>query len=1318
MNRMQRRALSEARKSVLPMKESSDIEQLLDQSKIPYEVKDGIIHFPFVYGDSAALAKAASVHAELLDRYPEIGALKFSTEGAYFDPKGLENEELDPMLVTLGKKGGLVKNESTVEALNYDNIPREKWRHMTIGEFKSQVQREMAGRKVLFNEDKDLPDTLRAMYYDPTKTEWVLIGVYDGEINEGAIDTEGAAPPKPAPQKKGFLARLRGESDTKKYSAGDQVRINNYRSYDALGGDTAEGTVMFYWDDGRVAVDVDGGQSNVNPEDLELIPRLGESIKWEAEVDQTDLSQVSDEDLVALQQQLSGAAPAGTDPTVSTPSIDSPIQNDDPEKDQKLAAVTKALAQRGLTAQPATEGAPRLQPIDRGDRDWGHLTAPRSGPSLRADYPDEDDGEPRNLVLSMLDDGKDGKIWVAVETSSGPDLEKSFPDTKEGYEKAKEYANTLLMAVGYGESVKEGKRVTYDQWLDYLDDKYPFYVIEPSDFGGLDARVNGEVVSHYDDIEQKMEAGAVKNYRDLESWMGACEAKGYRVVSQGRAENTIFTAQMTKPNGAVIIKGTFGVTDSDGWVREDVGTASSSLGQLPGNAQVYGKSGTVPSGDGWLVKYQGKVYGPYGSRKSAEQKVATLGGGRIYAESKTEAMAAHKGDLSSWKAACQSYADEHDLDIEFRTSDGKSSGNAAPTGDVFAYVKGTSQYVGKWYVGNGYGEIKTEAAGDDWHYSQPKFPGESPESIAFRVKYQDFLHNLYDLLLAKGVTQGTIDRMGTAVKDQLFDYSGARGDGAFPDRYKATLLSAFKKLSSDSADEIIKATMTEAAGDDYAHFERAIRAGLKAHGVTSVSERHVSDLWSSDDTDDRVFYLVDEFGLSPGDAEDLIANATSEKSEGVNPSDPDFENAPTMWSSDKKFAIIHEVGFFMPCRMRDGAVEEYSEFDDLTRAIQWVKEKGGDFSEDDINEFSTLTEGVIRPYEDLAPIVTAAAKKNGTSEVTAAKALVVDGEISFSELGMWERGKRGVSESAPVRRALTETDHSTSALGRSLNENLRLLDESEVPARERQFVSYLRRGNVIQPTSPVEQMETIPAGVYKCYVDPMSGMACFERKGVNSDELLKFEDERYTSITNEIKEFWGLKESFGEVGLLHKRGLLMFGPPGSGKSCLIKQVTKEAVASDTIVLFPKSIRDTQRCLEHLRDVEPSRNVLVVLEDMDEYVQYEEHSVLELFDGDNVIDGVLYLGTSNYMERLPPRILRPGRFDTKVEVGLPPRAARVAYFNAKLSKKLSAEQIEEIVNATDDFSFAQMREMLAMTQVYKKSVADAAAKLRTAGAGGR
>lgn len=260
---------------------------------------------------------------------------------------------------------------------------------------------------------------------------------------------------------------------------------------------------------------------------------------------------------------------------------------------------------------------------------------------------------------------------------------------------------------------------------------------------------------------------------------------------------------------------------------------------------------------------------------------------------------------------------------------------------------------------------------------------------------------------------------------------------------------------------------------------------------------------------------------------------------------------------------------------------------------------------------------------------------------------------------------------------------------------------------------YTVAGNEIFPSgTPPTTIEKLEAGVYKACTN-MAGQAFFSIHEAKTDELLRFEDPRHELVIGEIKKFWERKESFKEMGFTHKRGMLLTGDPGTGKSCILKLVMEDVVAEGDLVFIVREPYSLIKCLESLREIEPDRNVLAVMEDADEMCRYSEHAMLELFDGDNQFDNLLILGTTNYPDRFAPRMMRPGRFDRKLQISVLPEAGRKAYFQKKLgANEKTAVHVDKYVNLTKGFSFAQMREFLVATHCLGHTPMEAAKRVRS------
>lgn len=92
--------------------------------------------------------------------------------------------------------------------------------------------------------------------------------------------------------------------------------------------------------------------------------------------------------------------------------------------------------------------------------------------------------------------------------------------------------------------------------------------------------------------------------------------------------------------------------------------------------------------------------------------------------------------------------------------------------------------------------------------------------------------------------------------------------------------------------------------------------------------------------------------------------------------------------------------------------------------------------------------------------------------------------------------------------------------------------------------------------------------------------------------------------------------------------------------------------------------------EYFRVIEPNRPILCIIEDIDGLVEdsYYETALLNILDGIGQMENTIYLGTTNFPEKLKERILnRPSRFDRRYEIKQPNDELREYYFRKKLTE---------------------------------------------------
>ena len=241
--------------------------------------------------------------------------------------------------------------------------------------------------------------------------------------------------------------------------------------------------------------------------------------------------------------------------------------------------------------------------------------------------------------------------------------------------------------------------------------------------------------------------------------------------------------------------------------------------------------------------------------------------------------------------------------------------------------------------------------------------------------------------------------------------------------------------------------------------------------------------------------------------------------------------------------------------------------------------------------------------------------------------------------------------------------------------------------------------------------------------------ARFDQKpetGISFDDIAGIDEAK--AEFEEIVSFLKEPERYSLVGAKIPKGVLLIGPPGTGKTLLAKAIANEAnvpfysVAGSEFVemfigigaarirdLFKKASENTP-CIVFIDEIDAvGRERGAGIGGGNDEREQTLNQLLTEMDGFKENKGVIVVGATNRVDILDAALLRPGRFDRQITVGLPDRLGRIGILKVHAKNKPLSEDVSlvQIANRTAGFSGADLANLLNESAIlatrYKKKV---------------
>merc|ERR1719222_192286 len=252
-----------------------------------------------------------------------------------------------------------------------------------------------------------------------------------------------------------------------------------------------------------------------------------------------------------------------------------------------------------------------------------------------------------------------------------------------------------------------------------------------------------------------------------------------------------------------------------------------------------------------------------------------------------------------------------------------------------------------------------------------------------------------------------------------------------------------------------------------------------------------------------------------------------------------------------------------------------------------------------------------------------------------------------------------------------------------------------------------------------------------CIVAPDTVIHCEGEPVKREDEESK-DDVGYDDIGGVKKQLGQIREAvelplrhpqpFKSIGVKPPRGILMFGPPGSGKTLIARAVANETGAFFFLINGPEIMsklagESESNLRKAFEEAEKNSPAIIFIDELDSIAPKREKThgeverrivsqMLTLMDGLKQRASVVVIGCTNRPNAIDPALRRFGRFDREIDIGVPDENGRLEVFrihtrNMKLDEDVDPEAVARETHGHVGADLAALCSEAALQQIREK-----------------